>query len=215
MRPHVILCSHSPRLNLLWQSEVQGNADGTRVTTLRELLEKLERYQKVTLILDLSLPEIRDPQTIKLIHSKFPDSRILAIADNEDEKEIAALFSAGVKGYCRSNIKAQLFRKAVAKINDGEIWLERHLICTILSEITRQPPPEDGGAQRHVESLLDELTRRERQVAALVSEGLCQKAIASHLVISEHTVRNHLRNIFHKTGATSRLQLAIMIRAEG
>ncbi len=209
MTAQVILCSHSPSMHQIWYTAMQECFSVERVSNLKALREKLKRYREVILILDLLLPELHARQHIEDIHSSFPATRTLAVCDREDNKEIAALFCAGIKGYCHKNLTPQLLRKAVQKVRDGETWLERRHVCTILSEIAQRNVGTSEQPSNH--PLLATLTKREREITALVSEGLCQKEIARRLVISEHTARNHLRNIFNKTGVSSRLQLAVML----
>jgi DNA-binding NarL/FixJ family response regulator len=92
-------------------------------------------------------------------------------------------------------------------IEDGEIWAERRVVSQLLNELR-------GGINKpEVFEVVEKLTPREKDITRLVSEGMCQKSIANHLDISENTVRNHLRNIFDKTGVSSRLQLALLVKA--
>jgi DNA-binding NarL/FixJ family response regulator len=65
------------------------------------------------------------------------------------------------------------------------------------------------------ESGLDSLTEREREISELITERLTNKQIAAKLFLSEKTVESHIRNVFHKLGASSRVEVARLIEREG
>ncbi|WP_194727296.1 helix-turn-helix domain-containing protein [Noviherbaspirillum malthae] len=92
----------------------------------------------------------------------------------------------------------------------GEYWIRRSLISYLLDRqlIAMDPPVPcvaEGG------SLLREFTRREADIAVLVSQGFNNKQIARRLEITERTVKAHLTGIFRKAGVTDRLSLAVKI----
>jgi DNA-binding NarL/FixJ family response regulator len=92
------------------------------------------------------------------------------------------------------------------------VWLEGTMIASVLGELTRRsgpPPPDPEGAK------IATLTAREREVIALIGEGLKNRQIAKRLFISETTVRHHLTSIFDKLGVADRLELVIYAYRHG
>jgi DNA-binding NarL/FixJ family response regulator len=89
-------------------------------------------------------------------------------------------------------------------VHQGEIWLERSHMGTLMGEMIRGAHPGDPHAER-----IAALTGRERDVIALVGEGLRNDAIGARLSLREKTVRNHLTSIYEKLGVKDRLELAI------
>ena len=93
--------------------------------------------------------------------------------------------------------------KAIRKVDEGELWVDRALMSDLYAEITQlnngTSPAED----------ITKLTQRERAVIALIAEGLKNKQIAERMFISETTVSHHLTSIFTKLGVTDRLELVI------
>ena len=97
-----------------------------------------------------------------------------------------------------------LFRSAIRKVAGGEIWLDGRVTARVIRSLA--DPRAAGGRGRNDAS---GLTPREREIAALVGQGYKYREIAEMLSISEQTVKNHLRNMFHKLGVSDRLQLAL------
>lgn len=212
MTDAIVLATQSTPLCGQWEAALQDAAVVEIVDDFRHLHKTLENYDEVIAILDLNLPGLDGYRGIQKLLATAPDVKIIAASDTENEKEISALFIAGVKGICRQDMDSRLLQKAVQKVCDHEVWLERRLIGPVLSEIGKQRSGAGGTELDQRRSPLSGLTAREREIAILVSNGLCQKAITKRLVISEHTVRNHLSNIFRKTGVSSRLQLALIVK---
>lgn len=212
MTDAIILATQSITMCGQWHAALKDASIVEYKKNFRQLLETLETYDDVIIILDLDLPDLDGYRGPQKILAAYPDVKILAVSDTEDEKEISALLLAGVKGICRKDTESRLLIKAMQKIGDSEVWLERRLIGPVLSEIGKQCTASEVANQAQHRSPLSELTPRELEIATLVSDGLCQKEITRQLVISEHTVRNHLSNIFRKTGVTSSLQLALIVK---
>jgi DNA-binding NarL/FixJ family response regulator len=83
-----------------------------------------------------------------------------------------------------------------------------------LSEEKSAPPTSSGAEQPPPSEPLSMLTRREQEVAILVAKHLSNRQIASELMLSEHTVATHIRNILKKLGLSSRTQVATSFRKQ-
>ena len=112
---------------------------------------------------------------------------------------VEALIAAGARGVLSKSITGEALAATLLVIHAGDI---------VVSPVFSQP---SQGTWPGIEF---GLTRRESEVAALVSTGLANQEIASALFISEHTVKSHLKAIFHKTSSRSRTQvIARLVRA--
>ncbi len=215
MISRIILVTRSSSLRLQCWMALSSHAKLVVVDDVGAVFERLRTDRAAIVIIDLAAPPGEVLEVVKRLIDAFPDTKVLALSRREETTEIADMFGAGVKGYCRSDIAPKLLRKAVKMIAEGEIWLERRLTAAVLAKLAVQGRAasskcDAGGGS----TLVQRLTPRELEIALLVAEGLCQKSITKRLVISENTVRNHLRKIFQKTGVTSRVQLALIVRAE-
>ncbi len=96
--------------------------------------------------------------------------------------------------------------RAIEKVHAGEVWLERTMIAHVLGQMTRRRSHPQLSPE---EAKIATLTAREREVMALIGEGLKNSQIAQRLFISETTVRHHLTSTFGKIGVHDRLELVI------
>ena len=112
----------------------------------------------------------------------------------------------GAVGVVLKEKAPEVLIKAIEKVHEGEIWLDRAMVANVFSAASRfrdTRKNDPGGSQDRT------LTEREREVIALVGEGLRNKQIADRLFISEGTVRNHLTTIFSKLEVSDRFELLI------
>jgi len=100
---------------------------------------------------------------------------------------------------------ADLLLKAIKKVHAGEVWIDRSMMSSVLSDVRSERHEETDPEAPKIASL----TPREREVIALVSEGLKNKLIGERLFISETTVTHHLSSIFSKLDVSDRLELII------
>ena len=136
--------------------------------------------------------------------------RIMVI-ENQSDRQVDqyALFKAGAHGFCKENISDALLNRAVQMVCEGEYWIQRKLIATIIDDLAREiSEPHDHSAAGD-NPILDALTPREQEVARMVRLGGNNKMIARELDISERTVKAHLSAIFRKLDIQNRLHLAL------
>lgn len=132
-----------------------------------------------------------------------PGLRILILTSERNPDFHTRLLRVGAAGVLRKDESAEKLLKAIQKVHQGEIWLDRITVSRVLDQALRQQGnPESGD---HSPASL--LTQREREIVSLVSEALNNKQIAHRLFISQATVRHHLTSIFGKLGVSNRLEL--------
>jgi DNA-binding NarL/FixJ family response regulator len=141
--------------------------------------------------------------TIQATRSKWKPAPILVVADDFDRRQALQLVCAGARGVIDHDRSAVDLIKAIRKVAQGELWVDRLSLALLIDELAqhaRRPHP--------VADRITRLTAREREVVELVTRGLSNKAIGKTLDISDNTVRHHLTAIFEKLGVTDRLGLA-------
>ena len=131
-------------------------------------------------------------------------TRVLALADAESPDTVLAAVRAGALGVVTRDEPIETLARAIASLEASEAWFRRRAVATILAALRSANPAigVDPDAARFAS-----LTRREREVAGLVSEGLRNREVAERLFISEVTVRHHLTRVFEKLGVANRVAL--------
>lgn len=133
-------------------------------------------------------------------------ARVLLVSASQDAAWLDSAVMAGVRGVVRTGERPESLLRAVEKVHQGELWIDRVATSRIFMEMARQKAAERSDPER---SKISTLTLRERQtIAALASDASAPgKVIAGRLCISEHTLRNHLTSIYSKLGVANRLDL--------
>ncbi|WP_276069885.1 response regulator transcription factor [Mycobacterium yunnanensis] len=189
-----------------------GEVDGIRVVgDLRhdgDLVERLARAAPELLIVDAG----HGLQLAALRRHLDPVPRIVVVMDGEESPGHALdLVRAGADALVDRRSPSVEVLSAVARVLDGQTALDPHSASTLVDELRAQATPAE-----HDSAGL--LTRREKEVLALLTEGLDNRAIATDLFISEATVKFHLHNIMDKFGVHKRAALvsaALRGRARG
>jgi DNA-binding NarL/FixJ family response regulator len=171
-----------------------------------EALVLAEREQPDVLLLDLNLGEDRSIDILPQLLRVAPQTRVLLLTGVSNSAEHLRALALGAVGLVLKEQAAEILVKAIAKVYDGEVWLDRAMMASVLSEVSRKRDVDQHDP--HAMNIAA-LTTREREVIALICEGLQNKVIGQRLHISETTVRHHLTAIFDQLGVTNRLELVI------
>ena len=159
------------------------------------------------LLIDIQMPGTSGLDAAREILATDPAARILILTTFADQSYIAQAMGLGAKGYLIKQDVAAV-GPALQAVMAGQVVLG----AEVLGKLTeRTPDPADSDDSRDtadsIEGLLGE---REREITALVAEGLDNRDIAARLFLSEGTVRNRISAILDKLGLTNRTQLAIL-----
>src|SRR5262245_48011590 len=146
-----------------------------------------------------------------LLHTA-PETRILVLTGVRDAEAHRQAIRHGALGLVFKEKAVETLLEAITRVRAGEVWLEPTMIARVLGDLTRpQPSPRFSPETAKIARL----TEREREVIALVGEGLRNKYMAERLCISEATVRHHLTAIFAKLDVSDRFELAIYAYQHG
>jgi DNA-binding NarL/FixJ family response regulator len=167
-----------------------------------------ERTRPDVVLLDLDLglgPSIR---CVRPLVEALPGAKLLILTGVRDGALHRKAVKAGARGVVAKEKAAETLLKAIEKVQEGELWLERSLMAELVDDLSE--PGHDI-----VRATIAELTPREREVVALVARGLKNKDIAGRLRVSDVTVRHHLTSVFGKLGVKDRLSLVIFAFQHG
>lgn len=160
-----------------------------------QLAVDLCRRQQVDVVLmDMIMPRMDGIEATQRIREVCPQTQVIALTSYTDEENVGEALKAGAVGYLMKNISGDDLADAIRRAKEGQSTLAPEAAQALIRQTTR--PPAIG----------HDLTEREREVLALMIEGLNNREIAEHLIISSSTVKNHVSSILGKLGTTSRTQ---------
>ena len=153
-------------------------------------------------LMDLSMPNVDGVEATKRIVASGAAARIVVLTSFAEHDRVLAALDAGAVGYLLKDAEPEELRRAVRAAARGESPLSPKAAGAVL-------------AARSEGTTAPELSEREREVLALVAQGLPNKLIARRLEISEKTVKAHLTRVYQQIGVTDRTQAAIWARRRG
>jgi two-component system nitrate/nitrite response regulator NarL len=186
-----------------------------------EALAIARREQPDVILLDLDMNSDNGLDFLPELLTTADRARVLILTGVRDPEAYTQAIRLGASGLLLKEKAADVLIKAIEKVHAGEVWFDRSMIGSVLTELSRATAMMGGEMSRaSVRSdpeavKIASLTEREREVSALIGEGLKNKQIASRLFISETTVRHHLTSIFDKLGVSDRLELIIYAYQHG
>lgn len=162
-------------------------------------------YQENTLIpdiilLDIQLPSMNGIIGISVLQSLYPDSQIVMMTAFEDQENLLNALNNGAVGFLTKNMSLSAVKEAILNIFENGAALSPSAAKTLIGSIAQK--------RNKINSIINTLTNREREIARQIKLGLSYKEIADQLYISSRTVNQHLKHIYQKVGVNSRSQLA-------
>ena len=175
---------------------VVGEADDGR-----KAVDLAQREQPDVVLMDLSMPEMGGLTATRLISADLPDVRVVVLTASEDDADLFEAIKSGAQGYLFKNLTTHELVTMLEGVINGEPALSPALARKVLNEFAKPP------TSRH-ERASDELTDRELEVLELLVNGVTSnKELAERLIVTENTVKYHLRNILSKLHLQNRAQV--------
>ena len=167
--------------------------------TGRQALELARRNHPDVAVVDLSLPELAGVEAIRQMRAELPGTEFCVFSMHEDEVFVGDAVAAGARAYVLKSESGARLVEAVDSLARREPFFSPRVATLVMAALVRA---RDGGA-----SPSEPLTRRERDVAQLLVEGLGSRAVANRLGITPKTVDTHRAAIMRKLGMSSMADL--------
>jgi two-component system, NarL family, response regulator DevR len=168
--------------------------------TVAQARRRIPAAQPDVAILDARLPDGSGIEVCRDLRVSDPGIRCLILTSFDDDEAVFAAVMGGAAGYLLKEIRGGSLVDAVRHVATGNSLLDPAVTERLLTRL-RNGEPHD--------LRLASLSERERQVLALIADGLSNREIGSHLILSEKTVKNYVSSLFAKLGMQRRTQAAV------
>ncbi|MFI8458029.1 response regulator [Kitasatospora sp. NPDC085464] len=171
--------------------------------TVEQALARVPALRPDVAILDMRLPDGDGVTVCRELRSRMPGLACLILTSFDDEEALLDAIMAGAAGYVLKQISGTDLVSAVRTVASGQSMLDPGAATRLMARLR-------GDAVTEQSSDLPQLTEREREVLALVGEGLTNRQIGQRLFLAEKTVKNHISRLLAKLGVERRVQAALI-----
>ncbi|MFI2612165.1 response regulator [Kitasatospora sp. NPDC018619] len=156
-----------------------------------DAIAQVARHRPDVVLLDVELPDGEPTETVTRMRALSPSSQIIMLSMYDGPQLLRRLINAGIRGYLLKSVCGDELVAAVRGVHRGS---DRMVLAVSRDSLARMQ-----GVTENV------LSARELEILELVAQALSNGQIATRLLITEATVKRHLRNVFAKLGAVSRI----------
>jgi two-component system, NarL family, response regulator LiaR len=164
----------------------------------KEAIEICVKYKPDVVIMDMVMPILDGAEATSQLIKKFPDIKVIALTSFNDKDLIKKSLKAGAVSFILKNITGAKLVKIIKDVYKGKFVLSPHATKILLTELR----------EKSDESI--KLTKREKEILALIVEGLSNKEIAKRLFLSNSTIQFHVSNVLSKLGVSKRTEAAYL-----
>lgn len=149
-------------------------------------------------LMDIVMPGMDGVTATRAIRRQFPQIQVVALTSFKDKGLVQEVLQAGAIGYLLKDVSAETLAEAIRAAHAGRTTLSPEAAQALAQDAAQPPAPGH------------DLTQREREVLALLVEGLTNAQIADRLVVSPSTIKSHVSHILAKLGVASRTEAATL-----
>ncbi len=175
----------------------------------RDAVAKVEEKHPDVILMDISMPLLSGLEATHQISERIPGAKIIILTVHANEEYILQALKAGAAGYLLKEAAPTDLIRAIKVVNQGEAFLSPSISRSVIRDYVEKTE------LLTCETRYDRLTSREREVLQLIAEGYPIKDIATHLSISDKTVRSHRKNLMNKLDIHNTAQLTLYALRHG
>ncbi|WP_284580664.1 response regulator transcription factor [Streptomyces sp. 2P-4] len=172
--------------------------------TAEQALVRVPALRPQVAVLDVRLPDGDGVSVCRELRSRMPDLACLMLTSFDDEEALLDAIMAGASGYVLKQITGTDLVTAVRTVASGQSMLDPGATARVMARLRGGSPREEQPPG------LPSLTEREREILALVGEGLTNREIGKRLYLAEKTVKNNISRLLAKLGVERRVQAAVI-----
>lgn len=179
-------------------------------TSGKEAIQKIPLEKPDIVLLDIHLPDANGIQLAEELKTRLPNLKVLILTMDASRELLIQAISAGVNGYLLKTAPFSKITSCIKAALQGDMVFAEEVSGMLLEEFKKNLP-----TPKKTSPLLEQLSKREKQILALVAQGKDNQSIARELFISEKTVKNYVSNILSKLGVENRMKLIVFALEAG
>ncbi|MFE1202352.1 response regulator [Streptomyces sp. NPDC058762] len=172
--------------------------------TVEQALVRVPALRPHVAVLDVRLPDGDGVGVCRELRSRMPELACLMLTSFDDEEALLDSIMAGAAGYVLKQIRGSDLVSAVRTVAAGQSLLDPSAATKLMARLRGEQAKEEAP------EALPGLTDREREILALIGEGLTNRQIGQRLYLAEKTVKNHISRLLAKLGVERRIQAAVI-----
>ena len=187
---------------------LNGQPDMHVVSAIRtgnNVLSKVSKTKLDVILMDVGLKSLKASSVVESIREQMPEVKVIGMGLVPTRSDIVAFVEAGASGFILKNATVKEFLESRRLVTRGEKVLPPILTDSLFTHVVEFALKK--GAGKIIPAV--RMTKREREITALIGDSLSNKEIAQALNIATHTVKSHVHNIMEKLALHSRLQIAM------
>jgi two-component system, NarL family, response regulator LiaR len=153
-----------------------------------------ERVSPDVVLMDLLMPKMDGVAATQAILKRWPNIKVIALTSFKEREYVEGALKAGATGYLLKNVSADELVSAIRRAVSGQPSLSPEAAQVLIKRVNEPTLP------------VYDITEREKEILALMVEGLANANIAERLIVSQSTVKFHVSNILSKLGVSSRTE---------
>lgn len=179
-------------------------------TSGKEAIQEIPLEKPDIVLLDIHLPDANGIQLAEELKIRLPNLRVLILTMDASREFLIQAISAGVNGYLLKTAPFSKITSCIKAALQGDMVFAEEVAGMLLEEFKKTLP-----TPKKTSPLLKKLSKREKEILALVAQGKDNQSIARELFISEKTVKNYISNILSKLGIENRMKLIVFALEAG
>jgi NarL family two-component system response regulator LiaR len=188
--------------------EIVGEAENGQAA-----VELAGNLKPSVIVMDVGMPVMDGIEATKRIKEIVPETNVLILTSHDHDDDVFAALAAGADGYCLKDASADNLGAAIRGVSHGASWLDPAIAKRVLrASADRQSKPAAAADKKSDKFAL---SARENEVLELLVDGLTNQQMAERLLISNETVKTHMRHVMEKLAVADRTQAAVKALRDG
>jgi two-component system, NarL family, response regulator DevR len=170
--------------------------------------ELIQRLHPDVILLDVRLPGVSGIEICQTVAERYPEIAVIIVTTFTDEKLVAQCIQAGARGFIVKDIERFALKSSIRAVARGEAAIDSKAAVAVLAQLRRSPQVEQVVSS-------EQLSPQQIVILRMVAQGLSSREIATHLYLSENTVKGYVQEILHRLNVKNRTEAVMVAVKQG